>query len=159
MGENFPPVSFGVWNSGLLNEFAQHINGYLFILVDVERDVAESVYLSLNEAFKPVFYKLDDRMFNELVPEFDAQVIVSHLVTAGPLVETDGLPSVSLEKLLVDLFRDAEFYFLKGSELRAIFRNAFAKYTVNENRLLRYARRKGRKFDMGQFLHNHRICG
>src|SRR5690606_3211105 len=159
MGENFPLVSFCVWNSGALNEFAQHISGYPFILVDVERDVAESVYLSLKEAFKPVFYKLDDRMFNELIPEFDAPVIVRHLVTESPLVETDGIPSVSLEKLLVDLFCDAEFNFLEGSELRAIFRNAFAKYTVNESRLLRYASGKGRKSDMDQFLSNHKISG
>jgi len=157
--KNFPLVSFGVWNSGLLNEFAQHISGYPFILVDTERDVAESVYLSLKEAFKPVFYKLDDRMFNELVPEFDAPVIVRHLVTESPLIETDGIPSISLEKLLVDSFCDAELSFLEGSELRAIFRNAFAKYTVNESRLLRYASRKGRKSDMDQFLRNHKING
>lgn len=153
--KDFPLISFCVWNSGIINEFAQHLSGYPFILVDVEREVSESVYLKLKEHFAPVFYRLNQKLLNDLLPDFENPIVVRNLVTESPLNENDGLPVISLEKLLVDLLSDDEFTYLEGSELRAIYRNAFYKYTVNENRLLRYAARKGRKSEVKEFICSH----
>jgi len=150
--KNFPFISFCVWNSDLLNEFAQHISGYPFILVDVEKDVAESVYYRLNDEFGGVFLRPPEMIINDLLPNFRLPLIIRHLVSESPINQVNGLPSVSLEKLLVDAFCDPEFRFLEGSELRAVFSNAFYKYTVNENKLLRYAARKGRKAELATYL-------
>lgn len=150
--KNFPFISFCVWSSDLLNEFAQHISSYPFLLVDVEKDVAESVYYRLNDEFGGVFLRPAETIINDLLPNFRLPLVIRHLVSESPLNQVNGLSSVSLEKLLVDAFCDPEFRFLEGSELRAVFSNAFYKYTVNENKLLRYAARKGRKPELAAYL-------
>ncbi len=48
----------------------------------------------------------------------------------------------TLEKLLVDILRDTDFFYLQGSESDHIFENAFNLYTINRNRLFRYADRR-----------------
>ena len=62
------------------------------------------------------------------------------------------IPVISIEKLLVDVFCDAEFNYLEGSELSAIYDNAFYKYTINKNKLFRYAARKGKKEEISKFM-------
>ncbi|MPS73036.1 MAG: hypothetical protein E2590_07760 [Chryseobacterium sp.] len=150
--KNFPDVSFCAWNSDLLNEFAQHLSAYPFVLVDVERDVTESVYYQLKNNFSGVFLRPSEMLINDLLPDFRSPIIVRYLTTESPLNEEKGFPLISLEKMLVDIFCDPEFTFLAGSELRSIFGNAFQKYVVNENRLLRYADRKGRKQDLLKYI-------
>ena len=153
INKNFSDVTFCVWNSDLLNEFAQHLTGYPFILVDVEKDVAESVCYFLRDNFNGVFLRPPMDLFNNMLPEFRQPIIVRYLPTESPLNEQADLPMISLEKMLVDVFCDMEFNFLEGSERRAIFSNAYYKYTINENKLLRYAARKGRRHDIHKYIH------
>ncbi|MNY79223.1 hypothetical protein D3C86_2197660 [compost metagenome] len=54
--------------------------------------------------------------------------------------------------MLVDIFCDIEFYYVVGSERREVFSNAYFKYTINENKLLRYAARKGRRQEIHQYI-------
>ena len=69
-------------------------------------------------------------------------VIVKTLVTESPLVETDGIKVPTLEKLLVDTQKDADFDYLRGSESLNIYQLAFNQYTINTQRLMRYAKRR-----------------
>jgi hypothetical protein len=58
-----------------------------------------------------------------------------------------------IEKILVDLCADSDiFSFLQGSEMLNIFENALGKYTVNTNRLLRYAKRRNKEKDIRNIL-------
>lgn len=152
--KNFPEITFCVWNSDLLNEFAHHLSAYPFVLVDVERDVTESVYYQLKNDFSGVFLRPSQMLISDLLPDFRLPLVVRYLTTESPLNVENGLPQISLEKLLVDIFCDPEFAFLSGSELRSIFINATKRYSINENRLLRYADRKGRKLDLLKYLHD-----
>lgn len=151
--KGFPLINFCVWSTELLNEFAQHVSSHHFILVDVDKDVMESVYYNLLGEFSGVFLRPPATIMDDLLPQFRLPLIVRQLISESPLNETSNLPLISLEKLLVDAFCDAEFRFLEGSELRAVFRNAFEKYTINENKLLRYAARKGRKAEISAYLY------
>jgi len=150
--EQFPLVNYCVWESAILNEFAQHLSGYPFLLIDVEKDAAESVYYRIKEEYKPVFFRLNHKLLNELLTDFEYPLLVRYLTSESPLNYSNGLPVITLEKLLVDVFGDPEFSYLEGSELRAVYQNAFFKYTVNENKLLRYAARKGKKQEIGDFI-------
>lgn len=149
---NFPTTNYCVWESGIINEFAQHLSAYPFILVDVERDVSESIYYQLKEEFKGVFLRPNETLINDLLPDFKLPIIVRHLTTESPINEIKGISTVTLEKLLADVFCDVEFNFLAGSECRAVFTNAYYKYTVNENKMFRYAARKGRKEDLQKYV-------
>lgn len=150
--KQFPLVSFCVWDSGLLNEFAQHLSGYQFILVDVERDVIESVYYKLKEGFSGTFLRPSEALLSDVLPDFRLPLVVRHLISESPLSKHNDIPVVTIEKMLVDIFCDAEFYYLVGSERREVFSNAYYKYTINENKLLRYAARKGRRDEIQEYL-------
>lgn len=69
-------------------------------------------------------------------------VIVKPLVTESPLKQNDGIMVPTLEKLLVDLCKDEDFYFLQGVEGNYILENARTLYDINESRLKRYAKRR-----------------
>ena len=69
-------------------------------------------------------------------------VIVKPLVTESPLTQNNDIMVPTLEKLLVDLCKDEDFYFLQGVEETYIMENARSLYGINENRLNRYAKRR-----------------
>jgi hypothetical protein len=70
-------------------------------------------------------------------------IFVKPLITESPVQECNGVLVPTLEKLLVDLQQDDDFFYLQEAEGVNIFRNALSLYTINESRLLRYASRRG----------------
>ena len=74
------------------------------------------------------------------------------VVTGSPTQLARNVPTTTIEKLLVDLFSDKEFEFLQGYELTHIFNNAFSKYTINIDKLLRYASRKAKREQISEFI-------
>jgi hypothetical protein len=83
--------------------------------------------------------------------------LVRPLVSEAPLQDVNGIITVSLEKLLVDVFSNAEFYFVRGMETEHIFNNAFSKYSVNTDKLMRYADRKKRKPELLKLTKKHSL--
>jgi hypothetical protein len=61
--------------------------------------------------------------------------------------------TITIEKMLVDIFSDeTTFAAQQGGEMQTIFKNAFEKYTINENKMLRYADRRGKKEAFNNYL-------
>lgn len=55
--------------------------------------------------------------------------------------------------MLVDIFCDKiVFLAYQGNEMKTIFTSAYNKYTINENKLLRYANRRGKKEQLQKYL-------
>lgn len=80
-------------------------------------------------------------------------IVVQNLVSEAPLQKVNNIPTVTLEKLLVDLVYGKDlFYFYQGYELHNIFQQAFDKYTINESRLLRYADRRKKKVEVLELI-------
>lgn len=52
-------------------------------------------------------------------------IFVKNLVSEAPLQEVSGIPMPTLEKLLVDILRDSDFFYLQGSESERFIENAF----------------------------------
>lgn len=80
-----------------------------------------------------------------------------NLVSEAPMQEISGVPMPTLEKLLVDILRDTDFFYLQGSESDRIIENAFNLYTINRNRLFRYADRRKVKEELSSILENLNI--
>jgi hypothetical protein len=89
------------------------------------------------------------------LPSNKDSLIVKPLVTEAPIQNIKGINTTSLEKILVDIFcDDVIFSAQQGSEMRAIFKEAFSKYTTNENRMLRYADRRGKRESFKNYLNS-----
>lgn len=81
-------------------------------------------------------------------------IFVKNLVSEAPLQEVSGIPMPTLEKLLVDILRDSDFFYLQGSESERFIENTFKMYSVNRSRLFRYSSRRKVKEELLSILNN-----
>lgn len=150
----FPFVNYCVWSSKTIVSFMHHIPNLNFIYVDVERDVAESVFEFLNDnSSKRVYLCPDQDNFNRYIIGTEA-IIVRTLVSEAPMQVIDGINTPSIEKILVDVAGDVEFDFMQGTEITYFYRNVAERHNINKSRLMRYATRRGRRQEVEQLFNN-----
>ena len=144
--KGFPYLNFCLWNTSSFNEFMVHQPGRFYILVEVEKEAAQSVFFYLKEEKYSVFVEPTKDLINKYIPDEKETFIVMPLVSEAPLQIIEGVNTTTLEKMLIDIFCDEIIFSAQqGSEMRTIFFEAIKKYTINENRMLRYADRRRRK--------------
>lgn len=149
----FPLISFCCWSGGALMEFYQHVAKNNFMVVEIEKEAVDSVYFLLKESYKNTFKNPSKDIMNSFVFENKNSLVIKVLVSESPLQVLKGIPVPTLEKILVDLCADSEiFFFVQGIELVNIFRNAFDKYTININKMMRYAKRRNKKNEIEKIL-------
>ena len=146
ISKEFPFANICVWHSSVFNEFMQHQAGKFYYLVEVEKGAAEAVFHALKERNFAAFLTPNQEILNRYIPENKDVFIVKTLVSEAPTQKNDGICMVTLEKMLVDIFCDETLFAAQqGAEMRTIFNAALSKYTVNRNKMLRYANRRKKK--------------
>jgi hypothetical protein len=151
--KQFPLITFCCWHTSALKEFFQHLAVYDFLLVEVEREAVDAVYHFVKETHKNTFKEPSREIIENFVLDGKDAVIIKSLISEAPLQEADASTLPTIEKILVDLVADAEiFFFLQGHELLNIFESALGKYTVNTDRLLRYAKRRNKREELQKIL-------
>ena len=144
--KEFPFLEICLWNTSSYNEFMVHQPGRFYILIEVEKDAAQSVFFFLKEAKFSVFLDPAKDLIEKYLPDEKETLIVKPLITEAPTQQIERLKTTTIEKMLVDVFCDDVILSAQqGSEMRTIFREAMSKYTVNENRMIRYADRRRKK--------------
>ncbi|RYE26865.1 MAG: hypothetical protein EOP45_03025 [Sphingobacteriaceae bacterium] len=149
--DQFPFAGYCLWDTGILNEFAHHLQRHSFVIVDVEKDAAQSVYFQLKEQFKPVFFGVNVNLVFDFADNHNKPLLVRNMVSESPVLQ-GSIKAPTLEKILVDIFSDPEFVYLEGVEKVHIFLNALEKYTINRTKLFRYAARKGKKEELMEYI-------
>jgi len=153
----YPYLKACIWNTSVFNEFMVHQPGRFHILVEVEKDAVESVFYFLKESKYLVFIEPNSDILDKYLPDKNESLIIKSLVTEAPLQKIEGVNTVSLEKMLVDVFcDDVIFAAQQGSEMRNIFHEAKRKYVINENRLFRYANRRNKKDNFKKYYNSIR---
>lgn len=153
--KKFPYLKFCIWHTSALNEFMLHQSGNFYVLVELEKEATQSVFYFLKEAKYSVFIDPTNDLLDKYLPPNKDSLIVKPLVTEAPIQKVKGINTTSLEKILVDIFcDDVIFSAQQGSEMRTIFKEAFSKYTINENRMFRYADRRGKKESFMNYINS-----
>ena len=154
---HFPFVDYCLWSASTLMPYMHHIPNLNLLFVDVEREVAESVFNLLNaDNNKRIFLKPTLTDFERYVSTNNA-IIIRPLISESPLQLVEGINTPTIEKILVDIVGDVEFYFLQGSEINYVFTTFFERHSINKNKLLRYATRRGRKEEVEQLLNANKL--
>jgi hypothetical protein len=136
-----------------LKEFFQHFAVYDFLLIETERETIDAVFHFIKETNKNTFKEPSRDMMENFVFDGKDAVIVKSLISEAPLQDADSVTIPTIEKILVDLVADSEtFFFLQGHEMLNVFESAMGKYTVNTDRLLRYAKRRNKKEELQKIL-------
>jgi hypothetical protein len=146
-----PSVSYCVYNGETLAPLQHHVFQNNATYVEVEREAVETVFHICKDSGFESYKSPTMEMTRDYIDLGKPVVIVKPLVTESPLTQHDGVMVSTLEKLLVDLCKDDDFYFLQGLEETYIFENARTLYDINESRLKRYAKRRNiepKNFDM-----------
>lgn len=105
--DKFPFIRYCLWEMNYINYFSQHLINFNITFLDIERDAMDAVYFELKDYFSKVM--LLQNLYGGL-SEFDNTIIIRPLVTDAPIKKIETIYITMVEKLLVDLFSDKEFY-------------------------------------------------
>lgn len=153
----FPFVEYCIWSSSTIISYMHHIPNLNLLFVDVEREVAESVFNLLNtDSSKRVFLMPSINDFERYIIANDA-IIIRPLISESPLQLAECINTPTVEKILVDIIGDIEFSFLQGSEINHVYKTIFERHSINKRRLMRYAARRGRKEEVEQLLNDNKL--
>ncbi len=141
MKQVFPLISLCVYEGQWISPLMHHLANNQAIYLEVEKDVSEAIFHKIQDRGLTVFYRPDKTEMYKYVDLGGAPVIVKNLVTESPLQTIGEIQIPTLEKLLVDMYCDPDFFYLQGSEYWHIMHNAH-RYSINTSKMLRYAARR-----------------
>ncbi|MEQ6121520.1 DUF6577 family protein [Reichenbachiella sp. MALMAid0571] len=150
---DFPFLAVCLWNTSVINEFMLHQPGKYYQLLEVDKDAVESIFYYLKDRNYSVYMEPSEELIRRYMIDEKESWIVKSLVSEAPIQKVNGVPTVTIEKLLVDIFCDPViFNAQQGSEMNQIFHGAFEKYTISESKMLRYASRRRKKKELDNYL-------
>lgn len=139
--QEFPLISMCVYEGQWISPLMHHLANNQAIYLEVEKDVSEAVFHKLQDRGLTTFHRPDKTEMYKYVDLGNAPIIVKNLVTEAPLQTIGEVQIPTLEKLLVDMYCDPDFFYLHGSEYWHIMHNAH-RYSINTSKMLRYAARR-----------------
>lgn len=142
MKSELPFTDFCVYDGSIFSPIQHHISINYAIYVETNRDAVETVFNRLKELYKNVYKKPSVALMYDYIDLRENCIIVKTLVTESPLMEVEGIKVPTLEKLLVDTQKDADFDYLRGYESINMYQLAFEQYSINIQKLMRYAKRR-----------------
>ena len=150
--EQFPLLSLCVYSGEILADLQHHLSYNNNIYIETDRDATEIVFHFLQDCKERVFLSPDADFVSDYIHLDQASLIVKPLVSEAPTQEIEGVSSPRLEKLLVDILCDKDFFYLQGQEAAYIFEKATQIYGIKTDQLMRYASRRNAKSKIEQLL-------
>lgn len=154
IASEFPLIDIVVYSGQDVTALQHHVSANNALYVEVTKEASVAVFHYLIDKKIRAFHKPDRDFMCDYVDLSERCVIVKPLVTESPVRKIDGVCMPTMEKLLVDINGDADFYYIQGLEASYIFDNARSLYLLNSPKMLRYASRRGIKDIMQSYLKN-----
>ena len=107
------------------------------IMVEVERIGIEAVFDVLRDKYSNVFLTPTDKEIDFHISALNEAIVIVPLVSEAPTQSIDGIETLTIEKVLVDILTDDKLYQSLKSEHSRIIQEANTKYIINKNTLLR----------------------
>jgi hypothetical protein len=154
--KQFPNLKYCIWSTRLLNEFMLHIPSRFITILQVEKDALEPIYEFLKEQnFRNVYIQPEEKEIERYIYETESSIVLQSLISKAPTQKVLKVSTITLEKMIVDLYCDAKLLgTYQGSELVHIIENAYNYYSIDFTKLLSYAKRRRREYDLMEFLSN-----
>ena len=141
----YPLLDFCVYNGEILSDLQHHLSYNNNIYIETEREAMETVFHFVQDSHERTFLVPKEDMMSDYVHLDKKAFIVKPLISEAPTQDIKGIKVPTLEKLLVDIQCDKDFFYLQGQESLYIMQNALSNYNVNVDQLLRYASRRNLK--------------
>ena len=151
ISQNHPFLNFSIFELIQLNRFVNHQIAHNTVFVSAENGYENDVFETLKQNFSgTILIHPNAEIFHQYWT--DNMIVIIRLLSEAP---NGGKVKwhTCLEKMLVDLLADSLLHeAVISSELPDIFANALDKYIVDENKLLRYARRRSAEDKLRAFI-------
>lgn len=143
LSSNSPFAHFCIYEGMNITIFQHHLSSNSITYIETERYAMESVFHFLKDKDYVAYLKPDEQMIDNYIDLSKKAYFVKPLISESPLQSVQGVMVPTIEKLLVDIFTDKDFYYLQGLEWNHIFENVYSQYNINISKMLRYAGRRG----------------
>jgi len=162
--DKFDLSNYCIWSSDWFNQFSRHQITQNFVIIEIEKEAAESIFYELKEAdFGEVFLilqKEDEVLLDRYVFEAKNPIIIQKIITKAPKqlikIENESIFIPHLEKMLVDLFVDNSVLIAyKGAEQNQIVETALLNYVLDFKKMFAYATRRGKEQELKKYLFEH----
>lgn len=152
--KQFPGIKYAIWSTQLVTEFSLHLSARFITVLQVEVDALEPVYSFLkNQNIGPVFFQPETKEIERYIFESEKSIILQSLITKAPTKKIGKIVTVTLEKIIVDLYCEKDLFIsYQGSELTHIINTAYDRYSINFTTMFHYARRRGKETELRQYL-------
>lgn len=152
--KEFKTLKKAIWSTRIISEFMLHQPIRFFTLIEAEKEALEPVFhFLIDNNVKNVFLQPGEKELHRYISELDNAIVVQPLISKAPLQKVKKVSTVTIEKLLVDLFSDKKlFYTYQGSELVFIFNSIYHKYAIDFTKLFSYAQRRRKEADLKDFI-------
>lgn len=148
----YPLLDFCVYNGEILSDLQHHLSYNNNIYIETERDATETIFHFVQDMHERSFLSPKEDIMSDYIRLDKRSFIVKPLVSESPIQEVNGINVPRIEKLLVDIQCDRDFFYLQGQESLYMMQNAFANYNVNIGMLLRYASRRNIKPQIEKYI-------
>ena len=148
----YPLLDFCIYNGEILSDLQHHLSYNNNIYIETVRDATETIFHFVQDIHKRCFLSPKEDMMSDYVHLDKKAFIVKPLISESPIQEVNGIKVPSIEKLLVDIQCDRDFYYLQGEETLYMMQHAFTNYNVNVGLLLRYASRRNIKSKIEKYI-------
>lgn len=146
-----------VWDTAIINEFTLHYAMTNYIIVETEKIAVELIVNLLKEKFLKKYTIITEEIFvknKEIYLNSERILVVKRLHTKSPLINDT---KITIEKIMVDLYKDELYMYFQGKELETIYENIFNKYEINMKKLLSYAKYRINIEEYIEFIHRLHI--
>ena len=106
-----------------------------YIIVETEKIAIELIVNLLKEKFLKKYTIVTEEILvknNELYINTEKLLVVKGLHVKSPLMKNK---KISIEKIMVDLYKDELYMHFQGKELKTIYENIFVQYEINMKKL------------------------
>ena len=157
--KELPFTDFCIYDGSIFNSLQHHVAVNHAIYVETNREAVDVVFAQLKKLSRMVYKQPDSDFMYDYVDLKDPCVIVKTFVSESPVNKVNGMATPTLEKLLVDIQKDADLDYMRGIESLYMFQNAISQYVINTPKMLRYAKRRGAYESIHSLIQQaQRIC-
>jgi len=151
----FPYIDMCIWETSWLNNLMVHQAFSNNIVLEIDKDAAPAVFAFLQESHKDVYLNPGKYEVDTYITAGQSNIIIKNLTVTSPLINIQNITIPTIEKIMVDLFADAELFIAyQGAELQNIFQELFRFYNVNRSTLKQYAHKRHIRDKLISFLKN-----
>lgn len=141
--KQFPYMDMAIWDTSWLNNYMVHQTLSTNIIFEVEKFGAPGMFAYLQKLYRNVYLNPGKFEVENYIVSGQKNIIIKNLTMTSPLTEREGLIVPTIEKIMVDLFKDDELFApYQGAELQNIFQEFFYTYNINQSTLRQYANKR-----------------